>query len=74
MCHKLPCPKCFKPTWIGCGRHIDQALSDVPVPDRCACKAKTQEEHDSSGAGASFCSVQLNTSITFHRDYNNYNG
>lgn len=26
MCWKIDCPKCRKPTWAGCGRHIESAL------------------------------------------------
>ncbi|RNA11629.1 hypothetical protein BpHYR1_008456 [Brachionus plicatilis] len=36
MCFKTTCPKCSKPTWAGCGNHIEQALKDVPPQDRSA--------------------------------------
>lgn len=39
MCHKVTCDVCGKPTWEGCGDHIEHALGDVPVSDRCHCKA-----------------------------------
>lgn len=29
MCHKVTCTKCGKPTWAGCGRHIETALAGV---------------------------------------------
>lgn len=29
MCHKITCKKCGKPTWAGCGRHIEIALKGV---------------------------------------------
>ncbi|CAF4394276.1 unnamed protein product, partial [Rotaria sordida] len=29
------CNKCGKPTWKGCGQHIEQALRDVPKDERC---------------------------------------
>src|SRR3990167_9740002 len=29
MCKRVACPKCQKPTWAGCGLHIDQALAGV---------------------------------------------
>lgn len=38
MCYKTTCSKCNKPTWAGCGNHIEQALKDVPVQDRCKCR------------------------------------
>ncbi|XXQ38053.1 Uncharacterized protein PBTT_08104 [Plasmodiophora brassicae] len=37
MCRKVSCDKCSKPTWAGCGQHIEAALADVPVKDRCQC-------------------------------------
>lgn len=37
MCMKTECDKCEKPTWKGCGKHIEQALKDVPVDERCKC-------------------------------------
>ena len=35
MCKKIACETCSKPTWKGCGQHIDAALADVEVKDRC---------------------------------------
>ena len=37
MCMKIECAKCEKPTWKGCGKHVEQALKDVPVDERCQC-------------------------------------
>lgn len=34
---KVDCAKCEKPTWKGCGKHIEQALKDVPEDERCKC-------------------------------------
>ena len=34
---KIICDRCGKPTWKGCGQHIDQALKDVPVDKQCKC-------------------------------------
>ena len=30
MCHKTTCRKCGKPSWAGCGQHIESALKGVP--------------------------------------------
>jgi hypothetical protein len=38
MCHKATCKKCSKPTWKGCGNHVEQALADVPKNHRCTCR------------------------------------
>jgi hypothetical protein len=35
MCHKTTCRKCQKPTWAGCGNHIEIALKGVPKSQRC---------------------------------------
>jgi hypothetical protein len=40
MCFKATCDACGKPTWKGCGLHIDSALASVPYEQRCACKAR----------------------------------
>lgn len=37
MCQKVTCDTCGKPTWQGCGEHIEQALADVPPAERCTC-------------------------------------
>lgn len=37
MCMKVTCTKCGKPTWAGCGKHIEQALAGVPEAERCKC-------------------------------------
>jgi len=35
MCRQITCEECGKPTWTGCGQHIEQALADVPEAERC---------------------------------------
>ncbi|KAL1408380.1 hypothetical protein Q8F55_005192 [Vanrija albida] len=37
MCRRVTCPNDSKPTWWGCGKHIDIALDGVPEADRCDC-------------------------------------
>lgn len=37
MCRRTTCDRCGKPSFKGCGRHIEQVLGDVPVSERCAC-------------------------------------
>ncbi len=39
MCHRTTCRTCRKPTWSGCGNHIEQALAGVPKSERCQCGA-----------------------------------
>lgn len=35
MCRRVNCPQCGKPTFAGCGMHIEQVLGDVPKDQRC---------------------------------------
>ncbi|MBK6406515.1 MAG: hypothetical protein IPF66_16595 [Holophagales bacterium] len=37
MCHPVRCQRCGKPTWAGCGRHVEEALANVPKAQRCDC-------------------------------------
>ncbi len=36
MCVKVTCKICKKPTWSGCGEHIEEALDVIALADRCA--------------------------------------
>jgi len=44
MCSQVRCPACGKPTWAGCGAHIEQALANVPEADRCKCREEAAAE------------------------------
>ena len=35
MCSKVICRQCKKPTWSGCGEHIEEALFGIAEADRC---------------------------------------
>ena len=37
MCRRVTCPDCAKPTFAGCGAHVEQVLGDVPKDKRCSC-------------------------------------
>lgn len=37
MCARVTCEHCNKPTWSGCGQHVEEALAGVPEADRCTC-------------------------------------
>lgn len=37
MCQQVTCGNCNKPTWAGCGEHVEEALAGVAVADRCQC-------------------------------------
>lgn len=38
MCRRVQCAKCGRPTFAGCGAHIEQVLGDVPRDQRCNCR------------------------------------
>ena len=38
MCKRATCPTCRKPTFVGCGAHVEQVLADVPKAERCRCR------------------------------------
>jgi len=38
MCQRIDCPKCRRPTYAGCGRHVEQVLGNVPPAERCKCR------------------------------------
>ncbi|TSD93085.1 hypothetical protein FOS14_23855 [Skermania sp. ID1734] len=35
MCRAVTCRKCGKPTWAGCGQHVDQVMRSIPKSKRC---------------------------------------
>ena len=37
MCRRVTCRDCGRPTFAGCGAHVEQVLGDVPVSQRCRC-------------------------------------
>jgi hypothetical protein len=47
MCRRVQCETCGKPTFAGCGMHIEQVLADVPAAERCRCR----EQKGDSGSG-----------------------
>ena len=39
MCRRIECRKCGRPTFAGCGAHVEQVLGGVPPAQRCQCRA-----------------------------------
>ena len=37
MCYPVPCKKCGKTTWAGCGKHKDMVMAKIPIDERCTC-------------------------------------
>jgi hypothetical protein len=52
MCRRVDCPKCGRPTYAGCGAHIEQVLGDVPPADRCRCRDEVVKASQEDKAAA----------------------
>jgi hypothetical protein len=37
MCTLIQCRRCGKPTWVGCGQHVEQVMAGIPNDERCTC-------------------------------------
>ena len=44
MCQRITCRKCGKPSFAGCGRHVESVLGDVPVADSLP-RPRVGEQH-----------------------------
>jgi hypothetical protein len=53
MCQRITCNDCGKPSFRGCGRHVEQVLGGVAPDDRCQCGMKRAKaaSRDSGGIG-----------------------
>jgi hypothetical protein len=40
MCRAITCNKCKRPSWAGCGAHVESVLGHVPPSERCQCRAE----------------------------------
>ncbi len=46
MCRRVQCSACGKPTFAGCGMHVEQVLGDVPAEHRCRCREAVSNAAD----------------------------
>lgn len=51
MCSKVTCRQCGKPTWSGCGEHIEVALAGVPEGQRCQGHSAPSSPNSSKSDG-----------------------
>jgi hypothetical protein len=49
MCQRVVCSQCGRPTYAGCGRHVEAVLGDVPQAERCRCRERGSETGTSRG-------------------------
>lgn len=54
MCSRVDCPTCGKPTFVGCGRHIEEVLGDVPRAQRCQCRERGPGSAPPRGSSGGF--------------------
>jgi hypothetical protein len=47
MCRRVNCAKCGRPTYAGCGAHVEQVLADVATAERCHCREASLHAHES---------------------------
>jgi hypothetical protein len=52
MCQRITCSSCGKPSYAGCGRHIETVLGDVPPDARCRCRESEQATERPPKAGS----------------------
>lgn len=48
MCQRITCKSCGKPSFSGCGRHVEAVLGDVPPAARCHCRDTARKETPTS--------------------------
>lgn len=48
MCRRVECPQCGKPSFAGCGMHVEQVLAGVPSEQRCQCRATARPAQSST--------------------------
>jgi hypothetical protein len=51
MCRRVSCSKCGRPTYSGCGAHVEQVLGDVKPADRCRCREAKETKQGAGVAG-----------------------
>lgn len=50
MCRRISCSKCGKPSWAGCGAHVEQVLGHIPKSERCQCREKSASNRTTNAA------------------------
>jgi len=50
MCYRKICETCKKPTYAGCGKHVEMVLADVPPEQRCPGHPELEDEDTDPGS------------------------
>jgi hypothetical protein len=53
MCRRVECSKCGRPTYAGCGMHVEQVLGNVPPVQRCRCREERAKNPPAAGPAGS---------------------
>ena len=48
MCQRVDCSVCKKPSFVGCGMHVEQVLRDVAPDARCRCREDRRDAKKSA--------------------------
>jgi hypothetical protein len=48
MCRRVECARCARPTYAGCGAHVERVLGDVSPDQRCRCREERAKGDRSS--------------------------
>jgi hypothetical protein len=51
MCRRVECSRCGRPTFAGCGAHVEQVLGDVPPANRCRCHEEKAKDRGAKRTG-----------------------
>jgi hypothetical protein len=51
MCTRVTCSSCGKPTFAGCGAHVEAVLGSVPRDKRCKCRETSAGADGAGGVG-----------------------
>jgi hypothetical protein len=51
MCRRVDCGKCGRPTYAGCGMHVEQVLGKVPPAQRCRCREERTQQASRTDSG-----------------------
>ncbi len=59
MCRRVDCSRCGKPTFAGCGLHVEQVLGDVPRAQRCSCSGAKAAGPATPKTGAGWLAIMM---------------
>ena len=52
MCRRVECSRCARPSYAGCGAHVERVLAEVPPNQRCRCREEKAKGGESSATSS----------------------